>query len=254
VTRRGEVALVTGGARRIGRAIVERLAAEGYATAIHVRRISSEAEALAAAIQARGGRAALVVGELTDIAVAETLVGAAMRALGPVTLLINNASMFEPDDLESFTADSFDRHMAANLRAPLILARDMASALPSDRGGAIVNVLDQRVFKPTPLFFSYQLSKSALHSATHVMAQGLAPRIRVNAVAPGPTLANVRQGAEDFARQAAATPLGHGAAPAEIADAVLWLARAASVTGQTISVDGGQRLAWLTPDVAVIKE
>jgi NAD(P)-dependent dehydrogenase (short-subunit alcohol dehydrogenase family) len=249
-----KVALVTGGAQRIGRRIVERLALEGYAVAVHYRRSGDEAEKIAASIRERGGRAAVVQGDLADADAVGRLVENAARALGPLTLLVNNASEFEPDEVETLSQDRWDRHFAVNLRAPAFLARDFAHQVPADREGCIVNIVDQRVWKLTPQFFSYTLTKAALFSATQTMAQALAPRIRVNAIGPGPTLSNVRQGDDDFAKQSSAVPLGHGGTPDEIADAVLYLAQARSVTGQMIAVDGGQHLAWETPDVAGIKE
>jgi NAD(P)-dependent dehydrogenase (short-subunit alcohol dehydrogenase family) len=249
-----KAALVTGGARRIGRRIVERLAGEGYAVAIHCGRSTAEAEELAARIQAAGGRAAVAQAELADARAVEGLVDQAARALGPLTLLVNNASIFEPDEVETLTQERWDRHFAVNLRTPAFLARDFARQLPAGREGCIVNIVDQRVWKPTPQFFSYSLTKAALFSATRTMAQALAPRIRVNAVGPGPTLANERQSGDDFARQSGAVLLGRGGTPDEIAEAVLYLARARSVTGQMIAVDGGQHLAWETPDVTGIGE
>jgi NAD(P)-dependent dehydrogenase (short-subunit alcohol dehydrogenase family) len=248
------VALVTGGAQRIGRRIVERLAEENYAVAIHCRRSTDAADELAARIGAAGGRAAVVRAELADAAALAGLVDEAVRALGPLTLLVNNASEFEPDEVETLSPERWDRHFAVNLRAPAFLARDFARQLPEGREGCIVNIVDQRVWKPTPQFFSYSLTKAALFSATRTMAQALAPRIRVNAVGPGPTLANERQSGDDFARQSGAVLLGRGGTPDEIAEAVLYLARARSVTGQMIAVDGGQHLAWETPDVTGIGE
>jgi len=249
-----EAALVTGGAQRIGRRIVERLAGEGYAVAIHCRRSTDEAEAIATEIRKQGGRAAIVQADLADGRAVEGIVPEAVKALGPLTLLVNNASEFEPDEVETLSQERWDRHFAVNLRAPAFLARDFARQLPAGRQGSIVNIVDQRVWKLTPQFFSYTLTKAALFTATRTMAQALAPRIRVNAIGPGPTLSNVRQGDEDFAKQSEAVLLGRGGAPDEIADAVLYLAKAASVTGQMIAVDGGQHLAWETPDVAGIRE
>ncbi|MFC4172261.1 SDR family oxidoreductase [Microvirga sp. GCM10011540] len=249
-----QTALVTGAARRIGHRIVERLAREGYAVAIHCNRSTWEAEDLAARIRSDGGSAAVVRADLADSVAVGRLVDDAARALGPLTLLVNNASEFEPDEVGSLTHARWDRHFAVNLRAPAFLAQDFARQLPADRDGCIVNIVDQRVWKPTPQFFSYTLTKAALFTATQTMAQALAPRIRVNAVGPGPTLANERQEDEDFAKQSRAVLLGRGSAPDEIADAVLYLARARSVTGQMIAVDGGQHLAWETPDVAGIRE
>jgi NAD(P)-dependent dehydrogenase (short-subunit alcohol dehydrogenase family) len=248
------VSLVTGGAQRIGRSIVERLARERHAVAIHCRHSTAAAEELASRIRAAGGRAAVVRAELADAASVAGLVDQAVRALGPLTLLVNNASAFEPDEVETLSQERWDRHFAVNLRAPAFLARDFARQLPAGREGCIVNIVDQRVWKPTPQFFSYGLTKAALFAATQTMAQALAPRIRVNAIGPGPTLANERQAEGDFARQSSAVPLGRGGTPDEIADAVVYLAGARSVTGQMIAVDGGQHLAWETPDVTGIKE
>ncbi|WP_201863476.1 SDR family oxidoreductase [Microvirga soli] len=249
-----KAALVTGGAQRIGRRIVERLTAEGYAVAIHCRRSADEAERMADRIRQAGGEAAVVQADLAEADAVERLVPEAVRALGPLTLLVNNASEFEPDEIETLTQARWDRHFAVNLRAPAFLARDFAHQLPAEAQGCIVNIVDQRVWKLTPQFFSYTLTKAALFTATQTMAQALAPRIRVNAIGPGPTLSNVRQGDEDFDKQSSAVLLGHGGTPDEIADAVLYLAKAGSVTGQMIAVDGGQHLAWETPDVAGIKE
>lgn len=247
------IALVTGGARRIGRAIVEHLSAEGFAVAIHCGGSEAEATALAAILVANGQAAAVCRADLADLGALSGLIAAARAAIGPLTLLVNCASAFEPDTLDELDPEVWDAHFAVNLRAPVLLARDFArQAAP---GAAIVNILDQRVLRPNPRFFSYGLSKSALHAATVTMAQALAPRgIRVNAVGPGPTLPSARQAPEDFARQSAAMPLGHGPAPQEISEAVLYLARATSVTGQLIAVDGGQHLAWETPDVAGMAE
>jgi NAD(P)-dependent dehydrogenase (short-subunit alcohol dehydrogenase family) len=247
-------ALVTGGARRIGRAIVERLAAEGYAVAIHCHRSDHEAHALRRALQAQGASADVVEADLGDAATLAGLVRRARAALGTLTLLVNNASVFEPDDIGSLDEALWERHFRINLRAPVFLARDFADQVPEGGEGAIVNVIDQRVWNPTPQFFSYTLSKSALFTATQTLAQALAPGIRVNAVGPGPTLASRRQRQDDFARQGASVPLGHGPRPEEIADAVLFLAKAGSVTGQMLAVDGGQHLAWETPDVLAAAE
>lgn len=248
------VALVTGGGRRIGRAIVEALAEAGFAVAIHYRCSREPAQALAAAIADRGGRAIALEADLADAAAVETLMPRAVVALGPVRLLVNSASIFEPDDIASLGLDLWEETFAVNLRAPMMLARDMAAALPERAGGAIVNILDQRVLRPNPQFFSYTLTKCALATATRTMAQALAPRIRVNGVAPGPTCAGRRQTDADFASQSAGTLLGHGPSPADIAEAVLYLARATSVTGQILAVDGGQSLQWRTVDVDGIPE
>ncbi len=238
-------ALITGGARRIGAAIARALAREGYALALHANRSRGEAEKLAAEIEADGGRARVVLADLAELSAVNALVQAA-SAFGPLTLLVNSAAEFEPDEIMTLGHEGFARAMAVNLAAPLFLAKSFAAQAPA--GSSIVNVLDQRVFKPTPRFFSYSLSKSALHSATTTLAQALAPRVRVNAVAPGPTLPSPRQSDAEFAQQAAALPLGHGPAPGDIAAAVVYLAKAQAVTGVTIAVDGGQHLAWRTAD------
>ena len=241
-------ALVTGGAHRIGHAIVLALARAGYAVAIHRRGSQAEAEALRAGIVRDGGRAEIVAADLADHDAVLALVPAAAAAIGPLTLLVNNASVFEPDNIARLERARFDRHIAVNLRAPLFLAAAFAEQAPE--GGSIVNLLDQRVLRPNPRFLSYGLAKSALHAATTTLAQALAPRLRVNAVAPGPTLPSPRQDAEAFARYSRAMPLGHGPSPEEIAQAVLFLATAQSVTGVTIPVDGGQHLAWRTEETA----
>jgi NAD(P)-dependent dehydrogenase (short-subunit alcohol dehydrogenase family) len=249
-----KAALVTGAARRIGRSIAEALSREGYAVALHCHVSTDDAHGLAAQIRQQGGLACVVEADLADPAEVEGLVERAAREIGPIDLLVNNASQFSEDALESLDRAKWDRHFAVNLQAPVFLARDMARLLPSGRDGCIVNILDQRVWKPTPRFFSYTVSKAALWSATRTMAQALAPRIRVNAVGPGPTVRSQRQTREDFARQEAAVLLERGPRPEEIAEAVLFLARAASVTGQMIAVDGGQHLVWQTPDVTGIEE
>ena len=248
------VALVTGGSKRIGRAISLRLAQAGYGVAIHCHRSRAEASDLEAAITGSGGRAATVAADLSDTQALAGLVPEAAAALGPLTLLVNNASVFEADELQSLGADLWDRHFSINLRAAVFLARDFARQVPATGEGAVVNIIDQRVWKPTPQFFSYTLSKAALFTATRTMAQALAPRIRVNAVGPGPTLTSPRQNQDDFARQASALPLGHGPTPEDIADAVAFLAGARSVTGQMLAVDGGQHLAWQTPDILGVTE
>ncbi len=238
-------ALITGGGRRIGRVIALALAGAGYAVALHANRSRNEAEALAAEIVGQGGRAVVVLADLTDARAVRGLVPAA-AAFAPLTLLVNSAAEFEPDDIATLEAARFERTLAVNLAAPLFLAQAFAAQAPA--GASIVNVLDQRVLKPTPRFLSYTLSKSALHTATTTLAQALAPRIRVNAVAPGPTLPSPRQSDAEFAAQAATLPLARGPRPEDIAAAVLYLAGADSVTGVTIPVDGGQHLAWRTPD------
>jgi NAD(P)-dependent dehydrogenase (short-subunit alcohol dehydrogenase family) len=237
-------ALVTGGAKRIGRAIVQRLAKEGYAVAIHCHRSRADAEKLKHEIEARAGRAEIIEADLADGDAVGAIVHQARLALGPLTLLVNNASVYEPDDVQTLEQSIWDHQFNVNLRAPVLLSCDFANQLPVGCEGTVVNVLDQRVLRPTPRFFSYTLSKCALFSATQTMAQALAPRIRVNAVGPGPTLQSRWQSEDEFVRQAESLPLEHGALPDEIADAVLFLTNARSITGQMLAVDGGQHLAW----------
>ena len=240
-------ALITGAGRRIGRAIALALAQAGYAVVLHANHSRAEAEKLASEIVSAGRRASVVLADLSDGEAVRKLVPAA-AAFGPLTLLVNNASQFDEDDIESLERARFERTMAVNLTAPLFLAQAFAAQAPDAADPSIVNIVDQRVLKPTPRFFSYSLSKSALHAATVTLAQALAPKLRVNAVAPGPTLPSPRQTAEQFAAQAAAVPLKRGPTPEDIAAAVLYLAMARSVTGSVIAVDGGQHLAWRTAD------
>jgi NAD(P)-dependent dehydrogenase (short-subunit alcohol dehydrogenase family) len=247
-------ALVTGGAQRIGRAIALALAQRRYAVAVQARHSRAAADALVAEIAAAGGRAAVVEADLADHDAVLRLVPAAAAALGPLTLLVNNAAEFEPDEIGRLDRARFDRQLAVNLRAPIFLADAFAAQVPAGADAAIVNLLDQRVLKPTPRFLSYGLAKSALYAATTTLAQALAPRIRVNAVAPGPTLPSPRQDEQAFARQVHALPLAHSPTPQDIAEAVLYLAGAASVTGVTIAVDGGQHLAWRSADGAELPE
>lgn len=247
-------ALITGAARRIGAAIARDLAAHGWRVALHAHVSRAEAEAVAHDIRAHGGEAMVVTGDLSDLSALAPLVETATAALGPIGLLVNNASEFEPDEIGALDPVRFERHLRVDLVSPCLLADLWAARLPADTEGQVVHVIDQRVLRPTPKFFSYTLAKSALWTATRTMAQALAPRIRVNAVGPGPTFANTRQSAEDFARQTAAVPLGHGPAPEEFGRAVRFLADMPSVTGQMICLDGGQHLAWQTPDVVGVGE
>jgi NAD(P)-dependent dehydrogenase (short-subunit alcohol dehydrogenase family) len=237
-------ALVTGGARRIGRALVCAAADAGFDVAIHVRAIDDDAEAAAGDVRSRGRKAVLLACDLRKESATAPLVGEAEAELGPVTLLVNSASVFEHDEFAHMNRASWDAHMETNLRAPLVLAQAFARRLPTDRQGLIVNLLDQRVWRPTPDFFSYSLSKAALWEATQMLAQALAPRVRVNAIGPGPTLPSIHQDAAAFEAEAKATLLGRPVAPTEIAQALAYLIDAPSVTGQMIAVDAGQHLAW----------
>lgn len=240
-------ALVTGAGRRVGRAIVLRLARSGWNVAVHFGHSRDAAEETAAEVRGHGVQAATLTADLLDEAQVETVLARATEALGPVGLLVNNASLFEPDRLATVTRASWDAHMAANLRAPVILMQNFAALLPAENDGVIVNILDQRVWSPTEDFLSYTVTKTALWGLTRTLALDLAPRIRVCGVGPGPTLANSRQPAAAFEEQAGSVPLRHAADPGEIADTVAFLAEARSITGQMIAVDGGQHLWWAPP-------
>ncbi len=235
-------ALVTGAGRRIGRAIALALGRLGFAVAVHYRRSAEPAEAVAAAIRAEGGRAAIFAADLADGAQAAALVARAGAALGPLTCLINNASLFEMDTVETATLESWDNHLDLNLRAPFLLAQAFARQLPAGAQGNIINLIDMRVWKPTPYFASYTVSKAGLWMLTRTLAMALAPRVRVNGIGPGPTLKSTRQSPAQFARQVARTPLGHGASPEEICDGVRYILSARAMTGQMIALDGGQHL------------
>jgi NAD(P)-dependent dehydrogenase (short-subunit alcohol dehydrogenase family) len=254
MTRIAGTALITGGARRIGRAIVEDLAANGFAVAIHSNSSADEASALAERIRKTGGKASVVVADLTDMVAVAEVVEKAERALGPVSLLVNNASLFEDDSVLDFDWPEWDRHFDIHLKAPVLLAQKFAKALPEAMEGLVVNVIDQRVWRLSPRYFSYTLSKSALWTATQTMAQALAPRIRVNAIGPGPTLRNTRQDDSDFRQQVDALLLKQSPDLLEFGTTIRYLWQARSVTGQMIALDGGQHLAWQTPDVAGIVE
>jgi NAD(P)-dependent dehydrogenase (short-subunit alcohol dehydrogenase family) len=249
-----KTALVTGGARRIGAAIVRDLAANGFAVAIHCNRSHADAEKLAESVRVSGGRAAVVHADLTSPAEAEALVAASTRQLGPIGLLVNNASIFEDDTAETFTAAGLGRHIAVHLTAPSLMARALAAALPGQASGLVVNIIDQRVWRLTPRYFTYTLSKSALWTATRTLAQALAPRVRVNAIGPGPTLANSRQTPADFDAQVDALLLKRGPGLDEFGRTIRYLWETPSVTGQMIAIDGGQHLAWQTPDVTGMVE
>jgi NAD(P)-dependent dehydrogenase (short-subunit alcohol dehydrogenase family) len=243
------VALVTGGARRVGAAIVDALVAEGYAVVIHCNASRDDAEALAARLTSAGGRTAVVAADLASPDSVAGLMAAATAPFGPPDVLVNNASVFLSDTLATIDVPTWNRQFSVNIRAPSVLAKDFAAMLPAGAAGAIVNIIDHRVWKLTPQHYSYTLSKAALWAATQTMAQALAPRIRVNAVGPGPVLPNIHDGVELFQQEADGTPLGRAVDPADIAAAVVYLVKARSVTGQMIAVDAGQHIGWRTPDV-----
>jgi NAD(P)-dependent dehydrogenase (short-subunit alcohol dehydrogenase family) len=235
-------ALVTGAARRIGRALALTAARAGYDVVVHHH--DSDAGDTVQAIESLGRQARAVQADLDDPAACRTLAGG-----GELRLLVNSASLFNDDRIHNLTPEGWDAAMAANLRAPVLLSQAFAAALPAGAEGLIVNLIDQRVLKPTPQFFSYAVSKAALWAATQMLAQALAPRIRVNGIAPGPTLRSIHQSEAAFDAERSAVLLGHGASPEEIGHALAYLIDARSVTGQMIAVDGGQHLAWRTPDI-----
>lgn len=256
-------ALVTGAGRRLGRAMALYLAGRGYDLAIHYAGSRDEAASVADEIRRMGRRAETVAADVLIEDQVQTLIARAAEALGgPVSVLVNNASIFEHDDFATATRASWDRHIESNLRAPFVLTQRFAAQVPdpvSDAAGEpvaqglIVNMVDQRVWKLTPDFASYTIAKAALWALTQTSAQGLAPRVRVNAIGPGPTLQGGRQTAEAFAAQRAATVLQRGANPADITAALGFFLDSVAVTGQMIAVDGGQHLAWQTPDVTGVE-
>ncbi len=241
------VALVTGGARRIGRVIAEDLAADGWAVAVHYNNSADQASEVAENIIKKGGRAAAFQADLADEGQVTGLMPAVAEQLGTVTCLINNASIFEEDTVASVTRDSWDAHMEVNLRAPFFLMQAMASHIGGDQKGNVINLIDQRVHNLTPYFTSYTLSKAGLWTLTQISAQSLAPNIRVNAIGPGPTLPSARQSEEQFDRQWRATPLKVSVDPKEISNAVRFILATPSMTGQMLTLDAGQHLGWSQP-------
>ncbi len=251
-------ALVTGAGKRLGRAMALYLAARGHDVAVHYSSSAAEAEAVVDEIRAMGRKAVTLQADLLIEAQTEALIPAAEAVIGPLTVLVNNASIFEYDSIDTATRTSWDRHLESNLRAPYVLtqafARQCPPALTDDAGealaqGLIVNMIDQRILKLTPEFSSYTIAKMGLWALTRTSAQGLAPHVRVNAIGPGPTLRGARQSEVHFARQRAATVLGRGANPSDITAALGFFLDSPAVTGQFLAIDGGQHLAWKTPDV-----
>ena len=251
-------ALVTGAGKRLGKAMALYLASRGHDVAVHYATSASEAEDVVSQIRAMGRQAVALQADLLDEAEVDRLVPQAVAELGPLTVLINNASIFEYDRIQTATRESWDRHIGSNLRAPYVLtqafARQCPKAEPDEQGepmarGLVINMLDQRIHKLTPEFSTYTIAKMGLWALTQTAAQGLAPDIRVNGIGPGPTLRGGRQSEDHFQRQRGATLLGRGANPADIVAALGFFLDSPSVTGQMIAVDGGQHLAWKTPDV-----
>jgi len=250
--------LVTGGARRLGRAMALYLAERGFDVALHYAGSAQAAQDVVSQIEAKGRRAVALQADLLNDDAAQGLVPRAVEAIGPLGVLINNASIFERDTLETATLESWNRHFGSNLRAPFVLTQQFAAQVPPPAKdaageplarGLVVNMIDQRVHKLTPDFMSYTLAKSALWTLTRTAAQALGRRVRVNGIGPGPTLQGDAQSAEGYARQRAATVLGRGANLSDICAALGYFLDAPAITGQMLSVDGGQHLAWDTPDV-----
>lgn len=256
-------AIVTGAAHRLGRAMALALAKDGHDVAVHYAGSKSAAEDLADEIRGLGREAVALQADLLDEAQSAPLIGRAAAALGgPMTVLVNNASIFEHDTIKTGTRESWDRHLESNLRAPVVLTQALAAqapqAEPDDAGepraqSLVVNMIDQRVQKLTPEFMSYTIAKMGLWAFTRTAAQALAPHVRVNAIGPGPTLQGAQQSADHFAKQRAATVLERGSNPEDIVGALLYFVHAQAVTGQLLCVDGGQHLAWKTPDVLGIE-
>ncbi len=243
-------ALVTGAGKRIGRAIAIHLARLGHDVVVHHSASKADAEGTVALIRGLGGRAECIGADFLDETETATLIERSRNIFGPLTVLVNNASIFEEDTLLTATEESWNRHMRSNLRAPFVLTQCFARQVSGPAGFAsIINMVDQRVLKLTPQFMSYTLAKSALWTLTRTAAQALAPRIRVNAIGPGPTLQGARQTHEDFLTQCDATLLRRGGSPDEVTTALSYLLSAPGVTGQIICPDSGQHLAWQTPDV-----
>lgn len=250
-------ALVTGAGQRIGRAIALYLAGRGLDVAIHYNSSAQLAQDTAKDARALGVRAEVFHADLLDEDATAALIPTITAAMGPLSVLVNNASIFEYDNIRTATRRNWDRHMGSNLRAPFLLTQAFAAQAPKAglsngepvAGGLIINLCDQRVLKPTPEFMTYSLAKAGLWALTRTSAQALAPDIRVNAIGPGPTVQGTRQSDEHFARQRRATILGRGADAEDVTAALGYLLDAKSVTGQLICVDGGQHLGWRTPDI-----
>ncbi|MGH6944439.1 MAG: SDR family oxidoreductase [Geminicoccaceae bacterium] len=241
------VALVTGAAKRIGRAIALDLAHQGFEVAVHYLGSARAAHALTREIEGLGRRALALKADLADEAETALLIARAAEALGPVTLLVNNAAIFEYDRPATAHRQSFERHMAINLRAPLVLVQGLVTQLPEGAEANVVNLIDQRVLNPTPNYTSYTVSKAALWALTRHLALALAPRVRVNGIGPGPALRHERMDATKFEALCQALPLGRGTSPEEICRALRFILESPSLTGQMIALDGGQHLGWLLP-------
>ena len=242
-------ALITGAAHRIGRAIATDLAAHGFDVVIHANRSADAAGALARSLAAEHGvRTGVVLADLADSSAVDRVIPAACDAVGPLGVLVNNASLFSADDVTDLASDLWRQHMAINAEAPARLTAAFAAAAPEEASPLAVNIIDQRVFKPTPRYLSYSASKATLWWLTRTMAQGLAPRVRINAIGPGPVLKAATQSEADFAAVVDAVLLERAPDPAEFGAAIRFLYAAPSITGQMLAIDSGQHLAWRTPD------
>ena len=246
--------LITGAAKRIGRQMALDLAEDGWDVAVHCNHSKTEGEEVAALIRTMGRKACVVQGDLADADIATRLISQSVAGIGPLSALVNNASIFEIDGVGDITLTSWERHQNINLRAPVMLAQEFARQLPADTKGCIINIIDQRVWKLNPRFFSYTMSKSGLWTATRTLAQALAPHIRVNAIGPGPALPSARMDAAEFAKQESLTLLGIGTSPTEISQAAKFIMSQPALTGQMIALDGGQHLVWQTADVIEVNE
>lgn len=248
------IAVITGGASRVGSAIARDLAKHGWSLVLHVNRSLENAAILAKEVQALGGEARVIAADLTDSTQLIPYLDRASACFGVPDVIINNASIFQDDGIGHLDPVVFDAHHHIHTRAPVFLADAFARSLEKDRKGLVVNIIDQRVWKLTPQAMSYTLSKAGLWAATQTLAQALAPRIRVNAIGPGPSFKNERQSSAEFAKQAKAVPLGHGPQVGEFGRTIRFLWQSPSITGQMIALDGGQHLAWETPDVIGVGE
>ena len=244
--------LVTGAARRLGRSIALALARNGWNVLVHYGRSEAEANSLTQEIASLGRRAAALQCDLADEAAVRQLLPRAIEALGPITCVVNNASMFDYDDAHSFETHKLDAHMHANLAAPILLAQALHAATPAGQQAVVINLLDQKLINLNPDFLSYTLSKAALQTATTLLAQALAPTVRVVGVAPGITMVSGDQTADAFTKAHTQTPLGKSSTPDDIAQAVCYLADASAITGTTLVVDGGQHLIPLHRDIMFI--
>ena len=249
-----ETILITGAAKRIGRQLALDLADAGHDIVIHCNNSRREADEVAALVRAKGRRTRVVQGDLAEPQTPDSMMRDARAGLGPITVLINNASVFEPDEVGEITQASWQAHQDINLRAPIMLAQAFARQLPPDAHGNIINIIDQRVWKLNPRFFSYTMSKTGLWTATRTLAQALAPYIRVNAIGPGPALPSARMDQAEFDKQARLTLLGRGTSPQEISEAAKFILSQPALTGQMIALDGGQHLVWQTPDIVEVQE